>query len=116
MLLHILRNSFDFWPCFIKKPYQNNNFKCSKVFLPDRYSMFSSKFSVLSIDEVPDPERTHFLWGFSKDFGIASFRYGVLHTWNKDLMKIMEGMCLYSSVQAGVQSSDPILIEASFNI
>ena len=52
-------------------------------------------FSVLSFDEVPDPQRTHFLWGMSKDFGIASFRYGVLHTLNKDLLKMMEGMQLY---------------------
>ena len=60
-------------------------------------------FSVLSFDEVPDPQRTHFLWGMSKDFGIASFRYGVLHTLNKDLLKMMEGMQLYSSVQGHIQ-------------
>ena len=55
------------------------------------------------MENVPDPQRTHFLWGFSKDFGLASFRFGVLHTFNKDLMKIMEGMCLYSSVEGHIQ-------------
>ena len=55
------------------------------------------------MENVPDPQRTHFLWGFSKDFGLASFRFGVLHTLNKDLMKIMEGMCLYSSVEVHIQ-------------
>ena len=62
-----------------------------------------SYLSVLSLDEIPDPERTHFLWGFSKDFGIASFRFGVFHTWNRDLMTIMDGMCLYSSVEGHIQ-------------
>ena len=60
-------------------------------------------FSILSFDEVPDPQRTHFLWGMSKDFGTASFRYGVLHTWNQDLMNIMEGMQLYTGVQGHIQ-------------
>jgi len=55
------------------------------------------------MENLPDPQRTHFLWGFSKDFGLASFRFGVLHTLNKDLMKIMEGMCLYSSVEGHIQ-------------
>ena len=55
------------------------------------------------MENLPDPQRTHFLWGFSKDFGLASFRFGVLHTFNKDLMKIMEGMCLYSSVEGHIQ-------------
>ena len=30
-----------------------------------------------------DPERTHFLWGLSKDFGLAGFRMGFIHTYNK---------------------------------
>lgn len=63
----------------------------------------SQKFSVLSMEKVPDPEKTHFLWGFSKDFGIASFRFGVLHTWNRDLMTILECMCLYTSVEGHIQ-------------
>ena len=58
---------------------------------------------MLAFENIPDPEMTHFIWGMSKDFGIASFRFGVLHTWNKDLMTIMNGMCLYSSVQGHVQ-------------
>ena len=53
----------------------------------------------------------------SKDFGIASFRYGVFHTWNQDLMKIMDSMQLYSSVQGHIQQigakmmSDQIWLE-----
>jgi len=36
--------------------------------------------SVLSIPELPNPEKTHFLWGFSKDFGISGLRCGVIHS------------------------------------
>ena len=72
-------------------------------FVSSKISFNLYTYSVLCMENVPDPQRTHFLWGFSKDFGLASFRFGVLHTFNKDLMKIMEGMCLYSSVEGHIQ-------------
>ena len=67
------------------------------------YDILTYLFSVLCMDNLPDPQRTHFLWGMSKDFGLASFRFGVLHTLNPNLIKIMEGMCLYSSVEGHIQ-------------
>lgn len=57
----------------------------------------------MALDQIPDPFKTHFLWGFSKDFGMASFRYGVIHTLNEDLMTIMNGMSLYTSVEGHIQ-------------
>jgi len=44
--------------------------------------------SVLSL-EHPDPQRTHFLWGFSKDFGLSGYRCGVMWTLNKDIMSYL---------------------------
>ncbi|XP_039082735.1 probable inactive 1-aminocyclopropane-1-carboxylate synthase-like protein 2 isoform X1 [Hyaena hyaena] len=41
--------------------------------------------SVLSMDSLPDPNRTHVIWGTSKDFGISGFRFGVLYTHNKEV-------------------------------
>ncbi|XP_004682947.1 PREDICTED: probable inactive 1-aminocyclopropane-1-carboxylate synthase-like protein 2 [Condylura cristata] len=41
--------------------------------------------SVLSIKSLPDPDRTHMIWGTSKDFGISGFRFGVLYTHNKEV-------------------------------
>ena len=32
--------------------------------------------------QLPDPQRTHFLWGLSKDLGLAEFRMGFIHTYN----------------------------------
>ncbi|XP_004585651.4 probable inactive 1-aminocyclopropane-1-carboxylate synthase-like protein 2 [Ochotona princeps] len=50
----------------------------------------SLKFhSVLSIESLPDPNRTHVIWGTSKDFGISGFRFGALYTHNKDVASAM---------------------------
>ncbi|XP_054555228.1 probable inactive 1-aminocyclopropane-1-carboxylate synthase-like protein 2 isoform X2 [Talpa occidentalis] len=45
--------------------------------------------SVLSIKSLPDPDRTHMLWGIGKDFGISGFRLGVLYTHNKEVASAM---------------------------
>ncbi|KAG7252944.1 hypothetical protein CRUP_016737 [Coryphaenoides rupestris] len=39
---------------------------------------------------LPDPQRTHVMWGFSKDFAMAGVRLGTLYTENKD---VMEALC-----------------------
>ncbi|KAK3083523.1 hypothetical protein FSP39_024699 [Pinctada imbricata] len=47
-----------------------------------------SKFeSVFTLDTIPDPERTHFMWGLSKDFGMSGYRIGVLHSWSKSFIQ-----------------------------
>lgn len=47
--------------------------------------------------------RTHFLWGLSKDFGLASFRFGVLHSLNSEVIKSIAGMGLFSNVECHIQ-------------
>ena len=59
--------------------------------------------SILSIDNVPDPMRTHFLWGMSKDLGLAGFRFGVIHTKNQDLLKVLSGMGIYIQIPPHIQ-------------
>jgi len=61
--------------------------------------------SVLSIprERLPDPERTHFMWGMSKDFGLAGFRMGFIHSYNEDLVKCLDGMNLYTSASVHIQ-------------
>ncbi|XP_051682118.1 probable inactive 1-aminocyclopropane-1-carboxylate synthase-like protein 2 isoform X2 [Oryctolagus cuniculus] len=39
--------------------------------------------SVLSLTSLPDPNRTHVIWGTSKDFGISGLRLGALYTHSK---------------------------------
>ena len=59
--------------------------------------------SILSLKNVPDPLRTHLMWGMSKDLGIAGFRFGVIHTRNKDVLKVLGGMAIYTGVPAHIQ-------------
>ena len=53
--------------------------------------------------QLPDPERTHFLWGLSKDFGLAGLRMGFVHSYNTDLIKCLDGMQFYTSVSVHIQ-------------
>ncbi|XP_033646117.1 1-aminocyclopropane-1-carboxylate synthase-like protein 1 [Asterias rubens] len=44
--------------------------------------------SVLSLkpEEIPDPQRVHFVWSASKDLSMSGMRFGVLHSWNQDVL------------------------------
>ena len=43
------------------------------------------------------------MWGMSKDFGLAGFRMGFIHSYSKDMMKCLDGMQLYTSVPVHIQ-------------
>ena len=75
----------------------------SKKDFVNMFYVLISLFSVLSIKDLPDRERTHFIWGLSKDFGLAQFRFGVIYSWNEKLIKAMDSMCLYTCVQGHIQ-------------
>ena len=53
--------------------------------------------------QLPDPDRTHFLWGMSKDFGLAGFRMGFIHSYSKDMVRCLNGMMFYTSVPVHIQ-------------
>ncbi|XP_021244834.1 1-aminocyclopropane-1-carboxylate synthase-like protein 1 isoform X2 [Numida meleagris] len=59
--------------------------------------------SVLSLDSLPDPARTHFMWGFSKDFGMSGIRVGVLYTRNDDIQKAVNQLAVFHSCPGPVQ-------------
>uniref|UniRef100_A0A8B9NAP0 Aminotransferase class I/classII large domain-containing protein n=1 Tax=Accipiter nisus TaxID=211598 RepID=A0A8B9NAP0_9AVES len=59
--------------------------------------------SVLSLDCLPDPERTHFMWGFSKDFGMSGIRVGVLYTRNNEIRKAVNQLAVFHSCPGPVQ-------------
>ncbi|CAH1786968.1 unnamed protein product [Owenia fusiformis] len=60
--------------------------------------------SVLSLENVPDPMRTHVLWGFSKDFCLSGFRCGVIHTINDDIKVVLAHLSYFTSVPIIVQN------------
>ncbi|XP_067418306.1 1-aminocyclopropane-1-carboxylate synthase-like protein 1 [Emydura macquarii macquarii] len=59
--------------------------------------------SVLSLDSLPDPERTHFMWGFSKDFGMCGVRVGVLYTRSHDIRKAVNQLAVFHGCPGPVQ-------------
>ena len=52
------------------------------IFNADKEKPFESVLTIPE-NELPDPERTHFMWGLSKDFGLAGFRMGFIHSYSK---------------------------------
>ncbi|XP_037240959.1 1-aminocyclopropane-1-carboxylate synthase-like protein 1 isoform X3 [Falco rusticolus] len=52
---------------------------------------------------LPDPERTHFMWGFSKDFGMSGIRVGVLYTTNQEIRKAVNQLAVFHSCPGPVQ-------------
>lgn len=59
--------------------------------------------SVLSVDSLPDPQRTHVMWGVSKDFAMAGLRIGTLYTENRDLVEALAQMGSFHGVSGTTQ-------------
>ncbi|NWU98293.1 1A1L1 protein, partial [Upupa epops] len=59
--------------------------------------------SVLSLARLPDPDRTHFMWGFSKDFAMSGIRVGVLYTRNDAVRKAVNQLAIFHSCPGPVQ-------------
>jgi len=53
--------------------------------------------SAFAIKDLPDPERTHILWGFSKDLGLAGFRLGVIHSRNAEVLNCLNTVGSYQA-------------------
>ncbi|XP_037623548.1 1-aminocyclopropane-1-carboxylate synthase-like protein 1 [Sebastes umbrosus] len=59
--------------------------------------------SVLSVDSLPDPQRTHVMWGMSKDFAMAGIRLGTLYTENRDLVEALAQLGPFHGVSGTTQ-------------
>ncbi|KAM9352489.1 1-aminocyclopropane-1-carboxylate synthase-like protein 1 [Symphorus nematophorus] len=59
--------------------------------------------SVLSVDSLPDPQRTHVMWGVSKDFAMAGIRIGTLYTENRDLVEALAQLGSFHGVSGTTQ-------------
>ncbi|XP_031138409.1 1-aminocyclopropane-1-carboxylate synthase-like protein 1 [Sander lucioperca] len=59
--------------------------------------------SVLGIDSLPDPQRTHVMWGMSKDFAMAGIRIGTLYTENRDLVEALAQLGAFHGVSGNSQ-------------
>ncbi|XP_052580888.1 1-aminocyclopropane-1-carboxylate synthase-like protein 1 [Peromyscus californicus insignis] len=59
--------------------------------------------SVLSLERLPDPQRTHVMWATSKDFGMSGLRFGILYTENQHVSTAVASLCRYHGLSGLVQ-------------
>ncbi|KAG8507727.1 1-aminocyclopropane-1-carboxylate synthase-like protein 1, partial [Galemys pyrenaicus] len=59
--------------------------------------------SVLSLERLPDPQKTHVMWATSKDFGMSGLRFGTLYTENRDVATAVASLCRYHGLSGLVQ-------------
>ncbi|XP_070553637.1 1-aminocyclopropane-1-carboxylate synthase-like protein 1 [Ptychodera flava] len=59
--------------------------------------------SVLNLEDLPDPDRTHFAWSFSKDFSMSGVRCGVIYTWNTDVASALAGVAYWFAIPTAMQ-------------
>ncbi|XP_061773545.1 1-aminocyclopropane-1-carboxylate synthase-like protein 1 [Nerophis ophidion] len=59
--------------------------------------------SVLSLESLPDPQRTHIMWGLSKDFAMAGNRVGTLYTENQDLVDALAKLGSFHGISGTTQ-------------
>ncbi|XP_036182839.1 probable inactive 1-aminocyclopropane-1-carboxylate synthase-like protein 2 [Myotis myotis] len=59
--------------------------------------------SVLNMKSLPDPNRTHVIWGTSKSFGISGFRFGTLYTHNKEVVSAVGAFGFLHSISGITQ-------------
>ncbi|XP_058519126.1 1-aminocyclopropane-1-carboxylate synthase-like protein 1 isoform X2 [Ochotona princeps] len=59
--------------------------------------------SVLSLESLPDPQRTHVMWATSKDFGMSGLRFGTLYTENQDVATAVASLCRHYCLSGMVQ-------------
>nr|XP_016849818.1 PREDICTED: 1-aminocyclopropane-1-carboxylate synthase-like protein 1 isoform X2 [Anolis carolinensis] len=59
--------------------------------------------SILSLESLPDPDRTHFMWGFSKDFGMCGIRVGILYTRNHAVREAVNQLAVFHGCPGPVQ-------------
>ncbi|XP_011917725.1 PREDICTED: probable inactive 1-aminocyclopropane-1-carboxylate synthase-like protein 2 [Cercocebus atys] len=52
---------------------------------------------------LPDRNRTHVIWGTSKDFGISGFRFGALYTHNKEVVSAVSAFGYLHSISGIAQ-------------
>ncbi|XP_047497708.1 probable inactive 1-aminocyclopropane-1-carboxylate synthase-like protein 2 [Penaeus chinensis] len=77
------------------------------------FSVFASDVtftSLLALEDLPDPHRTHVFWGFSKDFCIAGLRMGLIHTVNPQLLTKLKLRSHYHSTSQQTQHAVATMI------
>jgi aspartate/methionine/tyrosine aminotransferase len=60
-------------------------------------------FLGLKPEEVPDPQKVHFVWAASKDLSMSGMRFGVIHTLNSSIMSCITSFAYFQSIPVYIQ-------------
>lgn len=82
-----------------------------EVYAMSVFSKEENFYSILSFPRLPDPDRTHVLYGLSKDFGIAGLRVGIIHTKCKQLQNCLTQHSVFQSIPYSVMKNVATLLE-----
>ncbi|XP_072448334.1 1-aminocyclopropane-1-carboxylate synthase-like protein 1 isoform X1 [Chiloscyllium punctatum] len=74
-----------------------------EVYMLSIFGDMDSFQSVLSFDKLPDPQRTHVMWGISKDFAASGIRVGTLYTENTDVISALGQLACFHGVPGPIQ-------------
>ncbi|XP_067850114.1 1-aminocyclopropane-1-carboxylate synthase-like protein 1 isoform X1 [Heptranchias perlo] len=74
-----------------------------EVYMLTVFGDVGSFHSVLGFDKLPDPERTHVMWGISKDFAASGIRVGTLYTENTDVISALGQLSYFHGVPGPTQ-------------
>ncbi|XP_006896834.1 PREDICTED: 1-aminocyclopropane-1-carboxylate synthase-like protein 1 [Elephantulus edwardii] len=74
-----------------------------EVYMLSVFEESATYHSVLSLERLPDPQRTHVMWATSKDFGMSGLRFGTLYTENPDVASAVASLCRYHGLSGLAQ-------------
>ncbi|MGH0130478.1 UNVERIFIED_CONTAM: hypothetical protein FKN15_042347 [Acipenser sinensis] len=77
-----------------------------EVYMLSVFDESASFHSVLSFNKIPDPQRTHIMWGISKDFAASGLRVGTLYSENKHVIDALGQMAYFHGVPGTTQHQD----------
>ncbi|KAG5839062.1 hypothetical protein ANANG_G00200940 [Anguilla anguilla] len=69
-----------------------------EVYMLSVFDESASFRSVLSFDRLPDVQRTHVMWGMSKDFAAAGLRMGLVYSQNQDFVLALTQLAFYHGI------------------
>lgn len=74
-----------------------------EVYMLSVFDDVNSFQSILSFNKLPDPQRTHVMWGIRKDFTASGLHVGTLHTENADVISALGQLSHFHGVPAATQ-------------
>ncbi|KAI4876670.1 hypothetical protein NFI96_027136 [Prochilodus magdalenae] len=74
-----------------------------EIYMLSVFDEDDSFHSILSLERLPDSQRTHVMWGISKDFAMSGVRMGTVYTENKDLVQALDQLCSFHGVAGPTQ-------------